>query len=325
MKAASENGKTSNPNDADPSHQFKQAKSPFINLKATPTGSKSKEPGMFDQLILKGVKPNLSTKIEAPQILYKAEVVPIPPFHEYISTKRNVLMEDVKHRTFLPYHGDDAMIERDYANVEEEIKEDRANYHSLNELAEKAKRHVPYVQAFLREIGCTTIDVLYYLLNESNPAVPEELPERFESAWLHREAHLQKDYYSDSDESGRPHFGRQSFGRSKRPRRQWQAVFNGIKTVPNGRRLAAAGLACKAFAIVAGFSLWHVVKLNEKIPELSREGLLADDSDSGTVTQEDGLHNHHSNKLHQSTYADLGCLVCFAYAHSAKQNSRTSY
>ena len=267
--------------------------------------------GRLEQVITRSGKP-ATEKLDAPIITYTAEKVTIPPYTNYIATRRNVLVDDDKHRTFLPYHGDDAWVDPDYADLESKISRNRTLYHKLNALEEQARLHRPHAEKFITDVGCSMSDILYYLLDESNPPVPGELPTGLESVWLNRQSHITEDYYEDSDdsESTTSHTNRQD--PSKQPKKQWQAMFERVSQPPKGRVLAAAGLACTAFLNVTGFSLWHIAKKNNLLPEIVDDDTKSDDTPYDTIRLHDDLHESRKEVNKLDTYAELVCLICFA-------------
>ena len=247
-------------------------------------------------------------------IAYSAGNVTIPPYTNYISTKRNILVEDDKNRTFLPYYGDDTSVDRDSADLESRINQNRSYYHHTNSIAEKAKLYGSYAESFLAKLGCDVSAILRYLLDETRPSAPDELTPNLATTWLNREAHLNEGYYEDSEESDSSIA--QHRLKARRPQKQWQVVFNGLPPSSTSREAAAAGIACTAFANVLGFSLWHVVKRHRLILDaVTRKHRTTDNNDrvSGLTN---GLPSGSLSPSRDSdslgTYADLGCLVCYA-------------
>ncbi|MCJ1438246.1 hypothetical protein MMC27_007634 [Xylographa pallens] len=301
------------------SNNFSQRSSPFTNLvqvRRDKTGSNVGQQwtGRLCQLGAKATKqnPEITT---ASSIAYSAGNVAIPPYTNYISTKRNILIEDDKNRTFLPYYGDDISIDHDSADLESRITRNRSYYHHTNSIAEKAKFYGSYAESFLAKLGCNVSMVLRYLLNETNPAAPRELTTNLATMWLNRKAHLNEGYYDDSEESD-PSTTQHRL-KARRPQKQWQAVSNGLPPPSTSREAAAAGIACTAFANVLDFSLWHVVKRHRLVLDaVTRKHRTTDINDRGSgVTNglpSDSLSpTRDSNPL--GTYADLGCLVCYAH------------
>ena len=241
---------------------------------------------------------------------YDAGNITIPPYTSYISTKRNILIEDDKNRTFLPYYGDDAYIDRDYAELESRITRNRINYHRTNALSEKAELYSPYACAFLNEVGCDVPLVLHYLLDESRPPVPIELPQELVDIWRNREAHLGEGYYEAVEELNlaKPRL----HAKKRRPLKKWRAVFDTLPSPSSGRQLAVAGLACAAFANVMGFSLWHIVKRHRLVLDAANRKYRSVDHANGPVAISSSTPSPTSDSNLLGTYADLGCLVCYA-------------
>ncbi|MCJ1390602.1 hypothetical protein MMC18_003463 [Xylographa bjoerkii] len=308
---------------ADPTHNmrsdFLQKNSPFTHLAPVRRDRDAATPsqqwtGKLCQLGAKATKqgPEISTVSCIP---YSAGNVAIPPYTNYISTKRNILIEDDKNRTFLPYYGDDASVDYDYADLESRITRNRSYYHHTNSIAEKAKIYGPYIKIFLAKLGCDVSMILRYLLDETNPTAPRELTPSLATIWLNREAHLKEGYYDDSEESD----ASKTRNRVKAgwPQKHWQAVFNGLPTPSTSREAAAAGIACAAFANVLEFSLWHVVKRHRLVLDaVTRKHRTTDNVDrvagpaNGSPTN---LLSPTRDSDPLGTYADLGCLVCYAH------------
>ena len=223
--------------------------------------------------------------------------------------------------TYHPYHGDDHPMDDDYYEFEIRVGESIRRFQSRNHYAEKAEHYISYACRFLEEVGCGYQDVLRYLLDETNPAVPVEMTGASADCWLNRESHLDEDYYLPTDaeegesETTTPRRGRpkstpqaRNLGQGKKIRpHRWQAVFDQLPP-SDPRTSAVAGLACAAFRKVTGFSIWHIVKT------LDLERLNGDMTVHGTSSTSGrgcGREKEEQNVL--GTYTDLGCLVCFAY------------
>ena len=300
--------------DLDGSRRFIQSVSPFPRLGVSRRGAQkvTKKRGRLDQKVLKVGKPGIE-KLVTDCVAYTVGGTSVPPYTNYVSTRRNVLIEDDKHRTFIPWNGDDTSIDADYQELENTIVGNQRNYHYLNAVAEKAKQYGSYTEKFLGEIGCHIGGVLRYLLDESNPTIPEVLPTELESVWLNREAHVEEDYYDDSDDSDFTGTDKQSHDRVRQPRKEWQLVFDSIPPSTDSRRSAAAGLACTAFLSVTGFSLWHVVKRHRLVSRAICGKTKSDESDGSKPNTPVGLRGHGTQLNGLETYTDLVCLGCFAY------------
>ena len=294
---------------------FTQMGSPFVNIRslnsnADTVGDVSKRRGRLDQSVAKTMKPIIE-RLSIPFITCSPTKTVVPPYNNYISTKRNILIEDDRQRSFLPYHGDDAWVDSDYADLESTIGRNRSNYHRLNAVDEQAKRFDHHVDEFLKNMGTDAEHVLRYLLDESNPTVPLDLPKELAPIWLNRESYIQQDYYDDSEDSEATDSQKQSFAKSRKPKVQWKKVLNSLPGPPNSRKVAAAGLACKAFMNVANFSLWHVIKNHPLVNQASSgKGRLENYVDGPRSHDVLCSKTRDSNQI--DTYTDLGCLVCFA-------------
>ena len=270
-----------------------------------------------------GKLAQLVSKIPRPVGVYPVEVyrgmgTPIPPYTNYISTKRNILVEDDKHRTFLPYHGDGFIVDREYARLEAKIERNQRNYHELNGLAEKAAFYSRHTTDFLAEVGCNASAVLEYLLNTKRFTPPPELPFELSHIWQRRESYLDAGFYEEIDDSDITNIS--VHRRTNRPQKQWRALYNSIPKAATGRMLAAACLACATFTKLTGFSLWHVVKQTQfDSPPTSVRGAKVDSSSKN--------HNSlspDSNSHSLGTYAELVCQVCKAYVLSSSQQENAN-
>ncbi|MCJ1292454.1 hypothetical protein MMC34_004004 [Xylographa carneopallida] len=300
-------------------NDFLQQISPFTNLVAVRPDKDGTHPsprwtGRLCQLGAKATKQGPEI-ITVHCIAYSAGNVTIPPYTNYISTTRNVLVGDDKNRTFLPYYGDDIPVDRDSADLESRITQNRSHYHHTNSIAEKAKLYGPIVELFLTKLGCDIPMILYYLLNESSPAAPEGLSPNLAKMWLNREAHINEGYYDDSEESESSTARRRQHAR--RPQKQWQTVFNGLAAPSTSREAAAAGIACTAFANVLDFSLWQVVRRHHLVLDIVTRKYRTNDDHDRVSDVMNGLRSHSlsptQNNDSLATYADLGCLVCYAH------------
>ena len=274
-------------------------------------GKSTKGHRRIEQVVVRPGKSAIG-KIDVPIISYTAEKVVIPPYTNYIATRRNVLIEDDKHRTFLPYHGDDAWVDTDYADLESKIGRNRSLYYKLNALEEQSRLYRPYAEKFIETIGCSMNDILYYLLDETSPPVPQELPTGLASVWLNRQSHITDDYYDDSDDSESMTPQKNPNAHSKQPKKQWQAAFKNIAQPPKGRAVAAAGLACTAFVNIAGFSLWHIAKKHALISDTFIEDATSNHSPHDTINVQDNPQENQEGTNPLGPFAELGCLTCFA-------------
>jgi hypothetical protein len=237
--------------------------------------------------------------------MYKAGSLTVPPFTNYIPTRRNILIEDDKNQTFLPYHGDDAWVDNDYEELEVKILKNREIYQRSNAMTEQARAFVPYVDAFLSQMGCSVPLVLRYLLDEPKPEIPAEVPEEYMDAWRDRHLHLDDDYY-EPVKNPTPNTSKDWF-RFRHPRRQWEALFQTLQAPENSREYAAAGLACAIFHNMVNFSLWEVIKRHRIVLGWTSQKVRSVEQSS---SQEDQDPSSSFDPL--ATYADLGCLVCYA-------------
>ena len=255
----------------------------------------------------KGAK-DVVRKIVEPCKHYSVSDTATPPYNNLISTKRNVLVEDDKHRTFLPYHGDHVYVDNDYAKLEATIGQNRLNYHRKNLWAEQAKFYGVCTEIFLAEMGVSVASVLHYLLDDTKSRIPPEVPPELGLIWQNREVHLKDDYYEDSDNT--PSHNSSMRYQAKRPQKQWKAISENLPK-STSKELAAAGLACMAFTNVLGLSIWHVMKRERLVLDtVSGKHRSGNYIDGSSAVNGSMKPKKSSDPL--STYKELGCLVCYA-------------
>ena len=234
----------------------------------------------------------------------------IPPYTNYISTKRNVLIEDDKHRTFLPYLGEGSDVDindGDYVALEAKIEENQRKYHRMNRIMENASLHVPFIGDFLKDVGSTPEAVLEFLLDESQREPPSDLFPNLTEFWHKRIDYLEDEgYYEDQDVSDVT--SRRKSNHVKKPQKQWRLIYESLPKKSTGHELAAACLACHVFSRVAGFSLFHVVKDYQPRPELVSLRRPRSDEDTALAREDYAVPDLHS----LGTYAELVCQVCKA-------------
>ena len=232
----------------------------------------------------------------------------MPPYTTYISAKRNVLVEDDKNSTFLPYLGEQFSIDiadEDYKALENKIEDNRRNYHLTNRINEKAFLHAPITRDFLKDAGCTAHSVLEYLLNEEETSPPSELPNELLELWSKRTDYLQEDYYERQDDSDAKEG---ILNHEQKPKRDWRLLFKEMDKRENGEELTAACIACYVFQSIAGYSLFHVVKQADLNADSQSLGSADLSEDVIAVKDDPTVPELHS----LGTYAELVCQVCKA-------------
>ena len=290
-----------------------QSTSPFAGirgnaLKDQPSKSSSSSIGKLHQMNLKSPHKGHVDKLFVPVVAHGSSDTVIPSFTNYVSSKRNVLVEDDIHRTFLPYHGDNTWVEKDYADAETRIGRRKQKFNRFNELAELAHLYGSYAEDFLATVNTDFPHIVRYLLDETRSPAPSTLPRELLSLWLDRETHVQEDYYDDNSEES----DSTPTMRDKKPLPRWQTVFKQISEPIESRKAAAACLACAAFKDATGFSLWHVAKRHHLVTNTLggkfTNGNRPDTSISSNVAQA----NAEPEMGGLRSYGDLGCQVCFA-------------
>ena len=289
---------------------FIQKQSPFSNLKnisndAVTSTTRVAKLGQYIPKTGLAAKPVVSY----PYIAYRQADVAIPPYTTYISTKRNILIEDDKHRTFMPYLGeafDVDIADGEYAALESKIEDNQRNYREMNKKMEKASLYASIIEDFLNEVGSSSMAVLQYLLDDSEPPPPTELPLDLQSYWQKRIDYLRDEgYFENPDDSDVTTRRRSS--PIKKPQKQWRQLYLNLPEPTSGREVAAACLACHVFSRVTGLSLFHVVKQLQ----LERDQLLEkakSEEDTISVREDYTVPDIHS----LGTYTELVCQICKA-------------
>lgn len=290
---------------------FIQKESPFSKMKSIehdPPISKNRV-AKLAQYVSRAHNASKPT-VSYPYVAYHQNGAAIPPYTTYISTKRNVLIEDDKHRTFLPYLGEtfdvDIADAGEYVELETKIEKNQFNYHKMNRVMERASLHAQFVGDFLKDVGSTPEAVLEFLLDESGSGPPAELPKSLVSYWHKRIDYLEEEgYYEEQNDSDVT--TRRKSSHIKKPEKQWKVLFEGLSD-NTGHELAAGCLACFVFRQVAGFSLFHVVKQFQPQRELPSPRRGKADEDTISVREDYTIPDLHS----LGTYAELVCQICKA-------------
>ena len=216
----------------------------------------------------------------ADKSIYQDKAQIIPPFSNYVSVKKNILARDDDSRTYIPYHGDDFVMNNhdEYAALEEKFERNKVKHRKICSLAERACIWSPFVLDFLLSIDLPAEAIIAFLADgndRSNP--PRELPKDLAPVW-HA---LRGSHASDWKK-----IERKMSHRGVKPRAAYHDVTD--------KQLATACLASKAFLNVAGISIWQVVKGDT----LAREPQLVSNGPNDTEAR---LFD---------TYTKLDCLVC---------------
>ena len=268
---------------------FVLTKSPFEGMTSIKCETFVKQNvGKFGHFV-KGTNEKSNGLVAYNTTIYEQEQPAIPPYTTYIPAKRNILTEDDRQRTFLPYHGDDFEVDdtdKEYAALETKIEENQTRYHRLNKLNDISRMYSRYAERFLFDIGCNVEAVLQYLLDESSCKAPITLPSNCVSLWELRTSYLQDGYYEEEDDQDA--LDREDTPYQAKPRKQWQQLYDQLPKASD-EELAIACVACKVFRDIAGFSLFHIVQNFNPKTEVP----------------------FHPYSL--GTYVELGCFICKAH------------
>ena len=250
---------------------------------------------------------------------YKDPVQAVPGYAHFTLLPHNVLVEDDKNRTFMPWQGDDDEVQEldeDKCQVEAMIERNQNTLHQLNEKTEKARPWVPHVPALLKELGTDVDSALRYLMTEDSKfSAPPELPKELRAIWHDRSAHLKEGYFSegsDSDVSSDNGWIRAV----RRPKKQWRDALEGLSSSFDEPKHAAAGLACLAFLKMTGFSLWNVLRVIHS-SQAPLAGKSRDKARIATETSGSMLHTSATdaedvlqNTAQGGTWQEMACVIC---------------
>ena len=236
-----------------------------------------------------------------PRTIYNSSDDTLPLSDEYVSTKCNVLTGNEDFPTQVPFQGDYASIDNDYQELESQIIRNRAIHVLRLEAGERAEFYQPHLKEILRNLGCSITEVLYYLLDDTSPIAPRDLPSSLISLWTDREMYLEDGYFSEVDESD--HDSKADDFGARRPQRKWTALLKHLRRSVTISHKSATALACSAFANLTGISLWQVLR-NDKL-------VLSMSSPFNTNKQES---NPEHNESGLKSYSRLGCLSCFMHS-----------
>ena len=229
---------------------------------------------------------------------YQDPSLAVPPYTTYISTKHNILVEDDKHRTAIPYLGEDTALDPDYRDMELKICSNADKFALLKAMDERANQYIPYMEEILERLGTDVDSVLDYLLNGREPS---RIDAAIRSLRHTREDHLREGYYSESDDSDTMKSKRAM--KKKRAKKQYRRARTALGKSVDQDKIDRAALACSVFAERAGFSFWHVVKH-------AADALANRQSPTRTNSTPNGKTPTTADPYSLSTYVDLGCLIC---------------
>ena len=202
--------------------------------------------------------------------------------------------------TQVPFQGDYVSIDDDYQELESQILQNR-NIHVMRlEAGEKAEFYQPHLTEILSNLGCSITEVLYYLLDDTSPIAPSDLPANLISLWTDRVIHLEDGYFSDADESD--HDSKADEAGARRPQRKWTALLKQLRRSATIRHKSATALACSAFANLTGISLWQVLRNHKLVLSMSAP-FNANELRTLPDSRENG----------PGCYSRSSCLSCFMH------------
>jgi hypothetical protein len=200
--------------------------------------------------------------IESQAAAFKSEVQRLPKYNSIARLGSNILAPNDKDLRYLPY----------YPEEEEKDGGDAANHNRRKELlegfgnrikflpaerkcAEQADFWREHVEYFLEDVGCTCVDVMFYLLHDEDDEWRPGCQLSLEalSQWKERE--------TCCNACGTKFEGD-----------NWDRLSETLSEhKPDGRTLVVAGLACSVFRKAAKFSIWHIVSTDANVQSLIYE------------------------------------------------------
>lgn len=208
---------------------------------------------------IKANRPGKPTLIEPQAIPFRPEAPKLPKYNSIVRLGSNVLTPNDKDLRYLPY----------FPAEEEKDGTDEVNYRRREELLEGFGNRIRFLpgerkcseqadfwrehtEYFLEEVGCTCVDVMYYLLHDEDAEwKPQcQLSEEALSQWQNRE--------TCCGTCGTKFEGD-----------QWDRLAKRLsEQKPNEETLALAGLVCAVFSNMANFSIWHIVSTDAAVQSL---------------------------------------------------------
>jgi SET domain/CXC domain len=200
--------------------------------------------------------------IESQAIAFNSEAERLPKYHSIVRLGSNILAQNDKDLRYDPYFPSEE--EKDGADTakhkrREELLEGFDNRIKFlpeeRRCAEQAEFWREHVEYFLEEVGCTCVDVMFYLLHDEDAQwKPEcQLSEEALLQWQKREVCCS----TCGTKFEGDHWDRLSVTLSEQK--------------PDEETLALAGLSCSVFSNIAKFSIWHIVSTDAAVQSLLHE------------------------------------------------------
>ena len=235
-----------------------------------------------------------------PQKVYSPIDDTLPLSDEYIPTKCNVLTGNENFPTQVPFQGDHAPIDKDYQALESRIMNNRASHIVKLDISEKAGFYQADLERILGCMGCSVVEVLYFLIDDTSPLAPSDLPPSLLALWTNREMYLEDDYFSNADESDQD--SKIDEAPARRPQKRWTALLKYLKKSGTVSHKSATAFACAAFSDLTGMSLWQVLKSSDAV------SVMLSSSDVTKLGISVG-----NGKSYLDPYSSLTCLSCFLH------------
>ena len=199
---------------------------------------------------------------ESQAVAFQSYTQRLPKYNSIVRLGLNVLAPNDKDLRYLPYFPSEE--EKDGADAadhkrREELLEGFDNRIKFlpqeRKCAEQADFWREHAEYFLEEVGCTCVDVMFYLLHDEDAEWrPEcQISEEALSQWQNREMCC-------------------SACETKFEGDHWDRLSETLEThKPDEKTLALAGLVCSVFSKFAKFSIWHIVSTDADVLSLLEE------------------------------------------------------
>ncbi|USP82641.1 hypothetical protein yc1106_09915 [Curvularia clavata] len=208
--------------------------------------------------------PVVRSTLSAPTTKYRSEAVIIPPFKEYVSLKNNILADNESKLLATPYFEDEDYESRqallDALPYMYELTHDEKGPLDLRK--EQCRFYKTSIEAFLKEIGVTWDNVLYWLLapdhtlKHINASISGS--ESFSTVVLERSQYNIEEFERDGEIKTTTLFDR---GDEK-----WRSFLLQLEE-PSVLTLRLAATACAAVFQECEFSIWYLAEQSSSVQE----------------------------------------------------------
>jgi CXC domain/SET domain len=195
-----------------------------------------------------------TSDLSVPVMAYEPSTLMPPKYSNFVSLQSNVLSRNDTKLKYFPYFNDDFDGEKGdlYKELEERFKDQIKDRPLGRTRLEQAEMYGPYIEDFVKEVGTSLDDILFYLLDAANEPPSIEMSFAAMKSWMNRDVHCE--------------------GLFDRDAKKWTLVYSKIyQSKPDNYHLALAGLVCAAFMRVCGFSIWGLASRSPSANDISEK------------------------------------------------------